>query len=33
LENINGRDYTEDLGVDGRILEMILGKEGGKAWT
>jgi hypothetical protein len=26
LENLNGRDYAEDLGVDGKILEWILGK-------
>jgi hypothetical protein len=27
LENLNGRDHSEDLGVDGRIiLEWILGK-------
>jgi hypothetical protein len=27
LENLKGRDHTEDLGVDGRIiLERVLGK-------
>jgi hypothetical protein len=27
LENLKGRDHSEDLGVDGRImLELILGK-------
>jgi len=30
LENLKGRDHSEDLGVDGRkILERILGKLGG----
>jgi hypothetical protein len=30
-ENLKGRDYSEDLGVDGKIiLEWILGKHGGK---
>jgi hypothetical protein len=34
LENLKGRDYSEDLGIDGRIvLEWILGKLGGKVWT
>jgi hypothetical protein len=34
LENPKGRDHSEDLGVDGRIiLEWILGKGGGKEWT
>jgi hypothetical protein len=29
-----GRDHTEDLGVDGRIiLEWILKKRGEKVWT
>jgi hypothetical protein len=33
-ENLKGRDLSEELGVDGRIiLEEILGKEGGKVWT
>jgi hypothetical protein len=33
-ENLKGRDQSEDLGVDGKmILEMILGKYGGKVWT
>jgi hypothetical protein len=27
FENLNGRDNSEDLGVDGRILECIVGKE------
>jgi hypothetical protein len=26
LENLKGRDHSEDLGVDGKILEWILGK-------
>jgi hypothetical protein len=30
-ENLKGRDHSEDLGVDERIiLEWILGKQGGK---
>jgi hypothetical protein len=34
LENLKRGDRTEDLGVDERIiLEWILGKWGGKAWT
>jgi hypothetical protein len=32
-ENLKGRDYSKDLGVDGKIiLEWILGKYGGKLW-
>jgi hypothetical protein len=31
---LKGRDYVEDLGVDGRIiLEWTLRKQGGKVWT
>jgi hypothetical protein len=31
LENLKGRDHSEDLGVDGKIiLEWILGKWVGK---
>jgi hypothetical protein len=31
LENLKGRDHSEDLGVDGKIiLEWTLGKWGGK---
>jgi hypothetical protein len=26
LEDLKGRDHSEDLGVDGRILQRILGK-------
>jgi hypothetical protein len=34
LENLKGRDHSEDLGVNGRIIfECILGKQGGKVWT
>jgi hypothetical protein len=34
LLNLIGRDNSEDVGVDGRIiLEWILGKQGGKLWT
>jgi len=34
LENLKGRDQSEDLGVDGKtILEWILEKYGGKGWT
>jgi hypothetical protein len=30
LENLNGRDHSKDLGVDGMIiLERVLGKNGG----
>jgi hypothetical protein len=34
VENLRGRNHSEDLGVDGGIiLEWILGKWGGKVWT
>jgi hypothetical protein len=34
LENFKGRDYLEEVGVDGKIiLERIFGKRGGKLWT
>jgi hypothetical protein len=34
LENLKGRDHSEDLGIDGKIiLEWILGKQGGEVWT
>jgi hypothetical protein len=26
LENLKGRDHSEDLGVDGKVTEYILGK-------
>jgi hypothetical protein len=29
---MNGIDYLEDLGVDGKIREWILWKWGGKVW-
>jgi hypothetical protein len=32
--DLQGRDHSEELGVDGRIiLEWILGKYCGKLWT
>jgi hypothetical protein len=32
--NLKGRDHSEDVGIDGRIiLELILGKQVGKVWT
>jgi hypothetical protein len=34
LESLKGRDHSEDLGMDGKIiLEWTLGKQGGKVWT
>jgi hypothetical protein len=34
VEYLKVSDYSEDLGVEGRIiLERILGKWGGKMWT
>jgi len=34
LENLKGRDHSEDLGVVGSImLELMLGKYSGKVWT
>jgi hypothetical protein len=33
LGNLKGRDYVEDLGIDGNIQEWILGEEDGKVWT
>jgi hypothetical protein len=33
LEKLKGRDHSEDISVDVRIiLELILGKQGGKVW-
>jgi hypothetical protein len=34
LENLKGRDNSEDLDVDGKIIfEWVLGKYGKKLWT
>jgi hypothetical protein len=34
IEKQNGRDHSEDLGVDVKImLEWILEKQGGEVWT
>jgi hypothetical protein len=34
MENLKGRDNSENLGEDGKIiLKWILGKQGGKVWT
>jgi hypothetical protein len=34
LENLKGKDHSEDLGVDRNIiLKLILGKQGEKLWT
>jgi hypothetical protein len=34
LENLNGRDHSEDLGIDGKIiLKLILRKLSGRMWT
>jgi hypothetical protein len=33
LENLKGRDHSEDLSIEGRIiLEQIVGKYGRKVW-
>jgi len=32
-ENLKGRDDSEDLGVDGKITEWILRKEGRNVWS
>jgi hypothetical protein len=32
-ENLKGRDHSEDLGIDGEILEWILWKWGVNMWT
>jgi hypothetical protein len=31
-ENVKGRDHSEDLGVDGKILEWMLEKFVGTLW-
>jgi hypothetical protein len=33
LENLKGKDNAEHLGIDGKILEWILGKQGRKVST
>jgi hypothetical protein len=34
FDNMKETNHSEELGVDGRrILEWILGKQGGKVWT
>jgi len=33
LENLKGRNHLEDLDKDGKILEWISGKYGGRVWT
>jgi len=30
---MKGRDHSGDVGVDGRVLECVVVKEGGKLWT
>jgi hypothetical protein len=32
-ENLKGRDHSEEVGIDGKISEYILGKWGGRLWT
>jgi hypothetical protein len=32
-ENLKGRGHSEDLDVNGKILERILGRQVGKVWT
>jgi len=32
-ENLKVRGHTENLGRDAKVLEWILGKQGGKVWT
>jgi len=34
LENLNGTDHAEEMGVDGKIiLEWICRKQGGRVWS
>jgi hypothetical protein len=33
LETLKGRDHSEDLGINRRIILWILRKYGGKMWT
>jgi len=32
LENLKGRDYLEDIGIDGKIIKWLLGKHS-EVWT
>jgi hypothetical protein len=32
-ESLKGRDHSEDQGMDGKILEWIFRKQGGKVWA
>jgi hypothetical protein len=33
LENLKGRDHSEDVGIDEKTSEWIIGKKHGKVWT
>jgi len=33
LENLKGRDHSEDLDIDGKILKWMLGKWCEKVWA
>jgi hypothetical protein len=33
LENLRRRDHFEELGIDGKVLEWVLGKYVEKVWT
>jgi hypothetical protein len=32
-EKLKGREHSEDLSIDGQIIQWILGKSDGKVWT